>query len=168
MEEKLISIENTKFIFATNFSGDPERDRFGSPERKANLIIPDPEQAKDMIDAGMNVKTTRPREGEEEGFVPTYYTPIKVNYDIEWERLKPKIYLVEPRSGEPVLLSEDTVGLIDTCTVANVNVTLKPREWERGMDKGVTLWVRTMYVEQDMDEDPFADRYRRPAEEAPF
>ena len=37
---KIITIENTRFIFATNFSGDPERDTYGDDSRKANIIIP--------------------------------------------------------------------------------------------------------------------------------
>ena len=34
-----VSIENTRFIFATNFSGDPSRDRFGSDKRRVNLVL---------------------------------------------------------------------------------------------------------------------------------
>ena len=44
-----IAIDNTRFIFQTNFSGDPNNDRFGDSRRKANIMIPDPEQAKDLI-----------------------------------------------------------------------------------------------------------------------
>ena len=29
-----INIDDTRFIYKTNFSGDPERDRFGSDQRK--------------------------------------------------------------------------------------------------------------------------------------
>ena len=34
---KTIAIDNTRFIFATNFSGDPTKDRFGDARRKANM-----------------------------------------------------------------------------------------------------------------------------------
>ena len=58
---KTIAIDNTKFIFATNFAGDPTKDRYNDARPKANIIIPDPEQAKDLIKAGVRVRETRPR-----------------------------------------------------------------------------------------------------------
>jgi hypothetical protein len=157
-ERRLISIENTNFIWRTNFSGDPERDSFGSDARKANIIIPDTEMALDMRDAGFNVKETRPKEGEEEGFVPTYYVAINVNYDTDWP---PKIYLVSGDS-EPVLLDEESVDILDKCYVLNVNVVLNPYQNQRTGRS--SLYVRTMYVEQDVEDDPFAHRYVRRGE----
>ena len=70
MRTNLVIIEGAKFIYDTNFPGDPKRDRFGNDQRKANLVIPDIEQARRLIDEGYNVKLTKPREGEEEGFIP--------------------------------------------------------------------------------------------------
>lgn len=154
-EKKLISIENTRFIFRTNFSGDPERDTFGSEARKANIVIPSEEQALDMIDQGFNVKTTKPKPGEEIDFVPTYFVSINVNYDTDWP---PKIYLV---SGDatPVLLDSESIDILDKCYVLNVDVVLNPYRNQRTGKS--SLYVRTMYVTQDVDDDPFAHRYIR-------
>jgi hypothetical protein len=152
-ERRLISIENTNFIWKTNFAGDPERDSYGSDARQANLIIPDHMQARQLIDEGFNVKATRPAEGEEEGFIPTYFINIKVNYDTAWP---PKIYLVSGNS-EPVELTEESVSLIDRAYVRNVNAVLNPYQNARTGTK--SLYVRTMYVEQDIEDDPFAHRY---------
>ena len=153
-ERKLISIENTNFIFRTNFSGDPERDTFGSDARRANIIIPDPDMAMDVRNEGFNVKETKPRDDEEE-FIPTYFVAIGVNYDSNWP---PKIYLVSG-DAEPVLLDEESVNSLDMCRVRNVDVVLNPYENTRTGRK--SLYVRTMYVVQDIDDDPFASRYRR-------
>ena len=153
-ESKLISIENTRFIFETNFSGDPERDRFGSFSRKVNIIIPDVEQANDLIDAGFNVRETKPRQDEGDDFEPTYFVAARINYDTDWP---PKIYLVSG-DAEPRLLDEDTVDILDHTYVRNVNVVLNPYTNTRTNTK--SLYVRTMYVEQDIEEDPFAHRYR--------
>ena len=60
--------------------------------------------------------------------------------------------------GTPILLDEDTVGTIDKIRVKNVNVVLNPYEYDP-IKKAVSLYVRTMYVEQDMDDDPFKNRY---------
>lgn len=152
---KLISIENTKFIFRTNFSGDPDRDTYGSDARRANIIIPDPEMAMALREEGFNIKETKPRPGFEDEFVPEYFVGISVNYDTNWP---PKIYLVSG-DAEPVLLDEESVGSLDMCYVRNVNVVLNPYHNEK--TRRSSLYVRTMYVEQDIDDDPFASRYRR-------
>lgn len=150
----LITIENTNFIFMTNFSGDPARaGKYPSTTRKGNILIPDIEQARELIDAGFNVKTTKPREGEEEGFIPKYFVGVTANYNGKYP---PRVYLV---SGDnpPLLLDEETVGQIDTIPVDNVNVVLNPWEGPNGM----SLYIKTMYVEQGLEDDPFAARYAR-------
>lgn len=154
-----IFVENTKFIFRTNFAGDPNKDRFKNGTRRGNLIIPDEQLALELSESGYNVKQTNPREGEEEGFVPTYFVPIIVGYN--HPKRKPHIYLVT--NGVPSELDEQNVGLIDDVYVKNVNVTLNPRYSE---DRDTwTLYVSQMYVEQDVDDDPWAARYNwRPEE----
>lgn len=152
-EKKIICIDDTNFIWNTNFSGDPSRDRFGSDTRRCNILIPDPEQARELSDAGFNVKETTPGEGEEENFVPKYFVPVIINYDTNWP---PKIYLVSGDS-EPRLLDENTVGQLDDCRVRNVNVVLNPYYSQRV--RRLSLYVRTMYVEQDVESDPYASRY---------
>ena len=152
---KIITIENTRFIFATNFSGDPERDRYRDDSRKANIIISTKEQADDLAEQGFNVKRTSPKPGEEEGFVPAYFIAVRVNYDSEWP---PKVYLVSGNS-EPRLLDESTISTLDKIYVTNVNAVLNPYYSER--NKTWSLYVKTMYVEQEVDDDPFVARYRK-------
>ena len=50
-----VNIDNTRFIFDTNFSGDPNRDRYGSSRRRVNVVIPTEEQAQQLIEVGLNV-----------------------------------------------------------------------------------------------------------------
>lgn len=152
---KIITIEDARFIFATNFSGDPERDTYGDDSRKANIIIPTKEQADDLAEQGFNVKRTSPKPGEEEGFVPAYFIAVRVNYNSEWP---PKVYLVSGNS-EPRLLDESTISTLDKIYVTNVNAVLNPYYSER--NKTWSLYVKTMYVEQDVDDDPFVARYRK-------
>ena len=143
----LVNIEGASFIFMTNFSGDPARSgKYPSTTRQANLTIPDVDLARDLIDEGFKVKLTKPREGEEEGFVPTYFIPIKVNYQVKYP---PKIYLVAG-DAEPRLLTEDTIDVLDKIRVKNVDVTLNKRFTDMG---------NTLYVEQDVDDDPWAGKY---------
>ena len=48
-----VNIDNTRFIFDTNFSGDPNRDRYGSSRRRVNVVVPTQEQAQQLIDMGV-------------------------------------------------------------------------------------------------------------------
>lgn len=148
---KIVSIENTRFIFETNFSGDPRRDKFGSDKRYANIIVPE-ELAEELTDEGFNVRHTDPKDNEYE---KTYFVKAAVNYD---SKFPPRIFLV---SGDnpPELLDVESVGVIDTMYIRNVNVILS-KYYNAKIDKW-SLYVRTMYVEQELDNDPFAARYRR-------
>lgn len=157
-EPRLIVIDNTKFIFKTNFAGDPAEDRFGSNKRRGNIIIPDPEMAADLFNRGFKVKATKPRPGEEEDFVPTYYISVMLNYDSPWP---PEVYLVS--GGNPVALDADSVGVVDKCYVLRVRVALNPYENPKTGIK--SMYIRTMYVEQDVADDPFAHIYANTGDE---
>lgn len=159
---KTIAIDNTHFIYTVNFSGNPERDRFADSRRKANIAIPDVEQAKDLIKAGFKVRQTAPHKDEDpDEFVPEYFvTPVLKYRNRAGQPVKypPKVYLVSG-DAEPVLLDEETVEQIDGMRVKNVNVILNPYEYDP-VNGGRSLYIRTMYVEQELDDDPYAARYR--------
>lgn len=153
MRDNLVIIEGTKFIYKTNFSGDPDRDTYGNTQRKGNLIIPDIEQARRLIDEGFNVKLTKPKPGEEEGSIPRYYVAIKVNYESEWP---PKIFLMTGENDRHgVLLDAESVSNIDYMWIDNVNVVLNKYEGKNGK----SLWVKSMEVFQKMDDDPISLRH---------
>lgn len=153
MRSNLVIVEGTTFIFETNFSGDPKRDRFGNSQRKANLVIPDIDLARQLIDEGYNVRLTKPREGEEEGFIPRYFVSVKLNYDSKWP---PKVYLVTEENGG-VLLDAESVCCIDNMWVESVNAVLNPYEGPNGK----SLYVKSMEVFQKLDDDPITSKYAR-------
>ena len=154
---RIVVVEDTKFIFKTNFEGNPDNDtKYHSKTRKGNILIP-ADLAKELADDGYNVKVTRPKEGEEEGFIPKYFVSITLNYDSELAQDRPpKVYLVSG-NAKPRLLDRDTVKIIDNIYVTNVNVTLE-KTYLKSYDRKV-LYIRTMYVQQDVDDDPWAARF---------
>lgn len=164
MRTNLVIVENGKFIFDTNFAGDPKKDRFGSDERKANLVIPDIDLARELIDDGFNVRLTKQRVGEEEGFVPRYFVKVKLNYKSTWP---PKVYLVTDED-KSVLLDEESVACLDDIWVDRVNAVLNRYEGPNGK----SLYVKSMEVYQKVDDDPISAKYRRrnrdEEEEIPF
>lgn len=152
-----VLIENTNFIFNTNFSGDPATDRFGSNQHHGNVIIPTEEQARELMEMGCNVKQTTPRDEQDE---PEYFVDIKAGYwNRAGERLKhpSKVYLVSG-NNLPKLLDEDELIMIDQMEVEKVDVILNTNEHKPGKR---TLWIQTMYVTQGFDNDPFAAKYFR-------
>lgn len=167
-ERRTINVDDTRFIFRTNFAGDPEKDRFGDSRRKACLIIPDIEQAKDIMKMGFKVSQTKPRQNDDpDNFQPEYYVTILLQYrkrNGEPVKYAPKVYLVQ-EDGSKVQLDEETAAMIDDIRVKNVNVVLSERVYGPG-ENDRNLYVRTMYVEQRMDDDPYAARYASPADSA--
>lgn len=164
MRTNLVIVENGKFIFDTNFAGDTKKDRFGSDERKANLVIPDIDLARELIDDGFNIRLTKPRVGEEEGFVPRYFVKVKLNYKSTWP---PKVYLVTDED-KSVLLDEESVACLDDIWVDRVNAVLNRYEGPNGK----SLYVKSMEVYQKFDDDPISAKYRKHSrnedEEVPF
>lgn len=164
MRTNLVIVENGKFIFDTNFAGDPKKDRFGSDERKANLVIPDIDLARELIDDGFNIRLTKPRVGEEEGFVPRYFVKVKLNYKSTWP---PTVYLVTDED-KSVLLDEESVACLDDIWVDRVNAVLNRYEGPNGK----SLYVKSMEVYQKFDDDPISAKYRKHSrnedEEVPF
>lgn len=105
-----VSIENTRFIFTTNFSGDPSRDRFGSNKRRVNLVLTE-DMAHHLMDMGVTVKQTRPNPEKtyDEPFLPTYFVPVNVNMESKWP---PHVYWVTT-TGKKLLCDIDMVGQLD-------------------------------------------------------
>lgn len=167
MIRNMIAIDNTRFIFQTNFAGDPQKDRFGDSRRKCNILIPDPDQARDLVKAGFTVRETKPRQDEDPSdFQPEYFVTAILKYRNRNGipvKYPPKVYLVN-EYNEPMLQTEDTIALLDDMRISNVNVILTPYEYDPA-NHGMSLYIRTMYVEQDMDDDPYAALYRHRHEE---
>lgn len=161
-------IENTRFAYRTNLAGDPSKSKYADDRRMATFIIPD-NLVDEMAANGIKIKQTRPgknhpnpEEFESENFVQAQ---AKFRNRLgEQVKYPPMIYLV-CGDAEPRLLEEEDLELIDRIPIKNVNVVLN--EYRRTPDDNPSLYIRTMYVEQDMDSDyvdynydPFAKSYR--------
>lgn len=152
-------IENTSFIFDTHFSGKKrESDRFPVTTRNYNVIIPDRDLAAEMYDDGFDVRQTKPREGHEEDFEPEYFVKAQLKFKSEGGYSDPQVRLIkEDQDGKyTVDLDEDTVGELDEIRLrrGSVCVTLSP--YTKGGGEHPTLYTQVLYVEQDMETDPWA------------
>lgn len=156
--KNIVNIDNTRFIFMTNFSGDPSRDRFGSNRRNFNIVIPTEDQANYLDSIGVTVRQTHPNpnrvyDGE---FRPTFFTRVTVNMDSKWP---PHIYLIAP-DGTCTELDASSISQLDFIRVKNVCCQAKLVE-KKNQPGFFTLYADILYVEQDIDYDPYYKIYRQ-------
>lgn len=145
MVENNIRIEGAKIGFR-NFSG--EEGRFNPKGRRNFCVFLEEDIAKDMEKEGWNVKWLQPRE---EGDEPQAYLQVKVVFG----KIPPKIVLVTGRGK--TRLDEDTVNILDWAEIQNVDLVIRPYNWEVNGSTGVSAYIKTMYV--TLREDEFESKY---------
>lgn len=158
----LIAIDDTRFMFPPNLSGDPTKSKFGAKTRTCTIVVPDPHQAEELRDRGIDVLETSPGENDDpDDFVPTYFVRATLSYrDKYGNELKylPDVCLVN-QDDIAVPMDEESVGGIDKMRVKAIHVVLNASP--KKDKEGFTLYIRTMYVEQDFNADPWAHRFKR-------
>lgn len=136
----ICQIDDARICFR-NFSGEAGKyNREG--DRNFAVIIPDQEIADEMIDRGWNVKIKEPRE---EGEDPFMYLTVKVKFNGNG----PHVYVQSGRSMNQ--LDEDSVGMIDDIDISSVDLDIRPYEWEVNGKTGVTAYLQSMKVVQNID-----------------
>lgn len=145
MVEDNIRIEGARIGFR-NFSG--EEGRFNPKGRRNFCVFLEEDIAKDMEKEGWNVKWLQPRE---EGDEPQAYLQVKVVFG----KIPPKIVLVTGRGK--TRLDEDTVNILDWAEIQNVDLVIRPYNWEVNGNTGVSAYIKTMYV--TLREDEFESKY---------
>lgn len=142
----IVQIDNARIIFR-NFAGLPSKfNREG--DRSFAIIIPDEELANRLIEDGWNVKVKAPRE---EGDIPFMYLTVKVKFN----DYGPNVYL---KSGKAVnRLNEETIAILDGIDILEINLDIRPYDWETNGKSGRTAYLRGMDVIQNVDR--FDEKY---------
>lgn len=145
MVNKNIVIENARIGFR-NFSG--EEGKFNPKGRRNFCVFLDTELGEVLQDDGWNIRWLEPREEEDE---KQAFLQVAVSYN----NIPPKIVQITSRGQ--TILDEDMVGVLDWAEIENVDVIIRPYNWEVSGKKGVKAYVKSMYV--TILEDEFAHKY---------
>ena len=145
----VVQIDEARIIYR-NFAGAPSKfNREG--DRNFAVVIDDQDIAEALTEKGWNVKIKPPRE---EGDEPFMFLPVKVKFNDRG----PKVYLQNSLGGRNrVTLDEDTVGILDNVDITNVDLDIRPYDWDVQGKIGRTAYLQSICVTQEVDR--FLDRY---------
>lgn len=140
-----ITIENARIGFR-NFSG--KEGKYNPAGKRNFCVFLEKELAETLEEDGWNVRYLRPREEDEE---PQAYLQASVAFG----NVPPKIVMISSRGKTPI--GEDEVNILDWAEIANVDLILRPYNWEVNGKSGVKAYLKAMYV--TIAEDEFESKY---------
>lgn len=137
-----LTFKDARIVFR-NFSGkEGQYNRAG--DRNFCLIV-DHADAPQLEKDGWNLKYLRPREEED---APQPYLPVTVKYS---ENARPpRVVTITSRGKTP--LDEDTIDILDWAEIQNVDLIVRPYDWEVNGKTGRKAYLKTIYVTLVEDE----------------
>lgn len=140
-----IVIEDAKIGFR-NFSGNAGK--FNPAGRRNFCVFLEDELGKVLETDGWNVRWLQPKDEADE---PKPYLQVAVSY----ENIPPKILLISGKGK--TILDDNSINILDWAEIEEVDLIIRPYNWEVSGKTGVKAYVKSMYV--TIVEDEFESKY---------
>lgn len=137
-----VIMEGVRIIFR-NFAG--KEGQFNREGDRNFAVLLDEDTAKAMAEDDWNVKWLKPRDEEEEQS-PQAYLPVSLNF----KGRPPRIVQITSRGR--VNLDEDSVEVLDWVNIINVDLIVRPYEWNVNGKTGIKAYLQSIYVTIEEDE----------------
>lgn len=138
-------IENAHLILR-NFSGRAKQ--YNDLGNRNFGVLLDHNDAQRLVDAGWRVRWLAPKDGSDQ---PVPFLPVSIRFD----NFPPKV--IQITSHGKVVLTEKTIGSLDTAEIEKVDLIIRPYNWNARGNSGVKAYVKSMYV--TIVEDVFEAKY---------
>ena len=135
-----IVIEGARIGFR-NFSG--KEGKFNPVGRRNFCVFLDSDLAVDLQRDGWNVRWLQPRDEQEQ---EQGYLQVAVSF----ENIPPKIIMITSR-GKTVL-DDESIELLDWAEISEIDLIIRPYNWDVNGKSGVKAYVKSMYVSIVEDE----------------
>lgn len=146
--DNTVLMEGVRIVFR-NFVG--KEGQYNREGDRNFAVLLDDTVANAMAEDGWNVKWLKPREDAEEDALPQAYLAVSVNY----KGRPPTIVMITDRGRTH--LDESSVELLDWADIKNVDLIVRPYEWNVNGKTGIKAYLQSMYV--TIEEDPLAVKY---------
>lgn len=132
MVNKNIVLEGARF-YTRNFSGKPNQ--YNEAGDRNFCVVLEEDKARELKEEGWNVKKRVYDDGEE-----VFYLPVGVRFDF----FPPKIVMINSHSR--VNIDESTIKELDEVEIENIDMIIRPYNYEAMGRTGVKAYLKTMFV----------------------
>lgn len=139
-DDNTIVFENARIAFR-NFAG--KEGKYNAAGQRNFCLLLEPELAEQMANDGWNIKLLKERD---EGEPRQAYLEVTVGY----KGRPPRVVMITSRGRTD--LGEDEVEVMDWADIANVDLIIRPYNWQVNDASGIKAYLKSMFVTINEDE----------------
>lgn len=142
-QDNTVIMEEVRIVFR-NFAG--KEGQYNREGDRNFAVLLDDTVANAMAEDGWNIKWLKPREPSEEDEGPQAYLQVSVNF----KGRPPRIVMITGRGRTN--LDESSIEMLDWADIRNVDLIVRPYEWNVNGKTGIKAYLQSIYVTIEEDE----------------